>query len=72
MAFAVVAVVAVAVNPASDFGRDWTPNVATEALSLLLTIAVVDRVIRRANEQRLAPRVNRALTHMEAALTRFM
>jgi hypothetical protein len=40
---------------------DWTPNIATDALSIALTIVVVDRIVQREREQRTRPRLNRAL-----------
>ena len=54
LALAVAAVVAGVANVVSETGRDWTPNIATEALSVLLTIVVVDRIVarRRTEEER--------------------
>jgi hypothetical protein len=40
---------------------DWTPNIATDAFSIALTILVVDRIVQRERERRTQPRVDRAL-----------
>lgn len=40
---------------------DWTPNVATDAFAIALTIAVIDRIVQREREQLTQPRVDRAL-----------
>jgi hypothetical protein len=42
IALAGVATVAIVVDATSGVLKQWTPNIATEAISLLVTIAVVD------------------------------
>jgi len=39
----------------------WLPNVATSALSIAVTITIVDRIIRREAARKLRPRVERVL-----------
>lgn len=44
----------------------------TESLSIALTVAVVERIVRREETLRKAPRVNRALMHINAEFARFV
>jgi len=46
----------------------WTPNIAAEALSLLLTIAVVDRVVARRQTEDARTRVEQALRRVSGGL----
>lgn len=39
----------------------WGPNVATSAFTVALTITLIDRLVRREETERLAPRTTRAL-----------
>jgi hypothetical protein len=52
------AIVAYFIWPGS---ADWTPNIATDAISIALTIAVIDRIVQRERERRTRPRLERAL-----------
>jgi hypothetical protein len=58
---AAVAGLAIVLSAATRVIGNWTPNIATEAISLLLTIVVVDRVVahRRTEDER--GRVEQAL-----------
>jgi hypothetical protein len=58
---------AIAMNAATRTLRDWTPNVATEAASLLVTILVVDRVVRREDKRRYGKWEARVLGQIGAA-----
>jgi hypothetical protein len=40
---------------------DWTPNIATDAFSIAVTILVVDRIVQRERERSIKPRLDRAL-----------
>jgi hypothetical protein len=44
-----------------SWAADWAPNVATEAIAILVTVAVVDRIVRGRERARLRPRVDRAM-----------
>jgi hypothetical protein len=45
----------------SGWLRSWTPNIATESLSILVTVAVVNRILEKGEQRRLKPRVDRAM-----------
>jgi hypothetical protein len=60
-ALAAIAAVAIVLDATSALLSQWTPNIATEAISLLVTIAVVDRIIDNRERLRMKPRVERAL-----------
>jgi hypothetical protein len=67
-----VAIVAVVVAIASDRFDNWTPNIATEALAIAVTIGVVERIVRRENERLVRPRVGRAMQVLAFAIKRFV
>jgi len=54
---------------------NWAPNIATEAFAIALTIAVVERIVRRTHEreeeQRIQPRRDRALHVLAFAFRKF-
>lgn len=61
-----VSVLAVAVWATADALDEWAPNIATEALSIAVTIAIVDRIVRSETGRR--PRVRAALGRIAEAL----
>jgi hypothetical protein len=46
---------------AGSWVAEWTPNLATDALGILVTVAVVDRIVQGRERARLKPRVDRAM-----------
>ncbi|MDX6453833.1 MAG: hypothetical protein QOH16_3882 [Gaiellaceae bacterium] len=58
---AAIAAVAIVINRMSSLLDQWAPNIATEAISVLVTIIVVDRIIDNRERLRMKPRVERAL-----------
>jgi hypothetical protein len=50
------------------WSADWMPNVGTSALTILATVAVVDQIIKRREEERLRPRVEAATDEVTWAL----
>jgi hypothetical protein len=52
----------------ADASSDWFPGLATEAIGIALTIAIVERIVERAARQRVQPRVDRAYADIEDAL----
>lgn len=71
LALALVALVAVGIAARFNAFDNWAPNIATEALSILVTVAVVERIVRRESERRVAPRRERALAVLSNAVVRF-
>jgi hypothetical protein len=65
VALGAVAALALTLWLARDFlgswAADWTPNLGTEAIAILVTVAVVDRIVRGRERDRLKPRVDRAM-----------
>jgi hypothetical protein len=57
----VVATTALFGHVIGSWAADWAPNVATEAIAILVTVAVVDRIVRGRERARLKPRVDRAM-----------
>jgi hypothetical protein len=57
-ALAVLAVIAYFTTSAADA---WAPNIATEAFSIAVTIAVVERIVTRQARERLRPRTERVI-----------
>jgi hypothetical protein len=55
-----VAGIAIIVFLAFDALDSWAPNVATEALSIAITVAVVERIVRREEREHDRPRVKAA------------
>jgi len=66
-----LAVVAVLVFAFSDVLDAWMPNVATSALAIAITITVVDRLIRREEQQRVRPRVQGSLNQLDRLVNDF-
>jgi hypothetical protein len=56
----VVAAVAVVLYDHHDL-RAWTPNIATSALSIAITVTIVSWIVRREARRRIQPRVERTL-----------
>ena len=56
----VVAAVAIVLYDHHEL-RAWTPNIATSALSIAITITVVSWIVRREARRRIQPRVERTL-----------
>jgi hypothetical protein len=50
---------------------DWTPNIATGAISIALAITVIDRIVQRERERRTRPRRERALDLITLEYKRF-
>jgi hypothetical protein len=50
-----------------SWAANWTPNLGTEAIAILVTVAVVDRIVRGHERARLKPRVDRALQDVGSA-----
>lgn len=59
LVLAAVAVAAVAAWFTADALDEWAPNIATEALSIAVTIAIVERIVRHEAQGRLRPRLER-------------
>jgi hypothetical protein len=53
--------VGVAVGIGSDRFDNWAPNLATEALSIAVTIAIVERIVKREASERVRARVEYAM-----------
>lgn len=64
---AMIAGLAIVIGAATAEFDNWAPNIATEALSIAVTIAVVERIVRRESERRVRPRVDRALRVLTGA-----
>jgi hypothetical protein len=64
-----VAAIAAAISIVSSRFDNWAPNIATEALSIAVTVAVVERIVDRSRK---APLVERTLAHMKAEFARLV
>jgi hypothetical protein len=51
--------------------RAWTPNIATDAFFVAVTITVVERAIRREARRRLQPRIESVMYHARMAVKMF-
>jgi hypothetical protein len=71
-ALVVLGLVFVAIAIAFDSLDAWAQNLATEAFAIALTIAIVERIVRREARGRLRPRVNRALSALNANVRIFL
>lgn len=60
LALVVVAAVAIVLYDHHDL-RAWTPNIATSALSIAITVTIVSRIVRHEARRRIQPRVERTL-----------
>ena len=66
---ACIGVAAIVISAATDWLSAWTPNIATEAISLLVTIAVVDRVVEKRDRDRARRRVEQVLSRVSGNLS---
>jgi hypothetical protein len=66
-----IAIVAVLVFVFTNVLNAWMPNVATSALTIAVTITVVDRLIRREEQQRLQPRIRGSLSQLSRLVDDF-
>ena len=66
--FAVIAVASWLAWWLTDWADEWTVNIATELAAVALTLAVVERIIRRESALRLRPITTRALDRMQDAV----
>jgi hypothetical protein len=64
----VVAIAAVGVDITTNALDAWMPNVAVGAISIALTITVIERLIRGAEIERLRPRIDQAYADVYGAL----
>lgn len=69
---AALAIVAWLVGLLADSLDNWAPNIVTEALSIAVTVAIVERIIRREQQKRLAPRVERVLWRVGVSFRSFV
>lgn len=69
--FVAVAVVATFVSLTADRFDNWSPNFATEALSLALTVAIVEKIVRREDQRRVQPQIDRALDLLSQAIVHY-
>jgi hypothetical protein len=67
----VAALVAILLSIGTSSFNNWTPNIATEALSIAMTIVVVERIVRRETQRRVQPRLDRALHVLTHAFLQF-
>ncbi len=67
----VIASVAVVLDISMSFGRAWWPNVAVSALTIALTITLVNRIALRDAQMRLAPRLKLAYADVAERLQSF-
>ena len=68
VAFAAIAVASWLVWWLTDWADEWTVNIATELAAVALTLAVVERIIRRESASRLRPITTRARDRMQDAV----
>jgi hypothetical protein len=66
-----VAIGAVAMYCVTSALRAWTPNIATDAFFVAVTITVVERAIRREARRRLQPRVESVMYHTRMQMKMF-
>ncbi len=66
-----VAIGAAAMYSATSTLRAWTPNIATDAFFVAVTITVVERAIRREARRRLQPRVESVMYHTRMQMKMF-
>lgn len=73
LAVALVAIAALALVIGITTSRldNWMPNIATEALAIGVTIAVVERIVERERRRRVQPRVDRALGVLSSDYVKF-
>jgi hypothetical protein len=55
----------------SDALDDWAPNVATEAMSIAITVLIVERIVRAEHRRRVRPRVERVVSRIGLDLRMF-
>lgn len=72
LALTALGLIFVAVAIAWDWLDAWAPNLATEAFAIALTIAVVERIVRREDRRRLQPRVESAMHALRQEFRRFV
>ena len=72
LALTFLGLVFVAIAIASDWLDAWAPNLATDAFAIALTIAVVERIVRREARQRLWPRVESAMDGLRQEFRKFV
>jgi hypothetical protein len=70
-ALVAVAIAALVVAVTTAVFDNWAPNIATEALSIAVTVFVVERIVRREAERQLQPRRERALSVLANAFIKF-
>ena len=72
IASVIVAALGLVVDLVLDWATAWMPNVVVGALTVGLTVTVIDKAMRRAESLRQQPRVDAALRGMNIALRSFL